>query len=185
MTPVENYLNHLDNIFEVEPLFFKNDSKQPGVAGVTSIVYKDLPEEGLITSFTYGLSLVKHEDWKLGRGELCLSVESKELAWGQVTGFLANSLRGKSPFSYGHTINFGEPIANDSEMSAFLIFAPAVIQKEHYLDINIGTDYKVNIAGLYPIYEEEIAVYNKIGLEKFWKHPDFDPFNVRRPRIKG
>jgi hypothetical protein len=185
MTPVEKYLNHLDNIFEAEPLFYKNDSTQPGIAGVTSIVYKDLPDEGLITSFTYGLSTVKHKDWKLGRGELCLSVESKELAWGQITGFLANRLRGDCPFSYGQTINFGEPIASDSEMSAFLIFAPAVLQKDQYLNVDIGTDYKVSIAGLYPIYKEEIEVYNKIGLEKFWKHPDFDPFNVNRPRITG
>lgn len=43
MTPVEKYLNHLDTIFETEPLFFKNDSQQAGIAGVTSIVYKDLP----------------------------------------------------------------------------------------------------------------------------------------------
>lgn len=185
MTPVEKYLNHLDTIFETEPLFFKNDSQQAGIAGVTSIVYKDLPEQGLITSLTYGLSTVKHDDWKFGRGELCLSVDSKELAWGQVTGFLANQLRGKCPFSYGQTINFGEPIAADSEMSAFLIFAPAVLQREQYLDVEVGTDYKINIAGLYPIYKEEIDVYNNMGLEKFWKHPDFDPFNVQRPRIKG
>ncbi len=185
MTPVENYLNHLDTIFETEPLFFKNDSRLEGVPGVTSIVYKNLPEQGLITSLTYGLSTVKHDDWKFGRGELCLSVDSQELAWGQVTGYLANQLRGKCPFSYGQTINFGEAIAPDSDMSAFLVFAPAVLQKEQYLNVDIGTDYKINIAGLYPIYKEEIDVYNHIGLEKFWKHPDFDPFNVQRPRITG
>lgn len=183
MTPIEKYLEHLDNIFQQEPEFYNNESLIEGIKGVTSIVYKNIPEEGFITAITYGLSLVKHEDWKFGRPELCISVKSENLDWGIVAGFIANRLRGKSPFCYGEVIDFGEQISKDSEMDAFLIFAPSTLQKEDYLDIDIGTDYKINIAGIYPIYSEEITIYNEIGLKEFWFHPQFDNYSVTRERI--
>lgn len=183
-TPVEKYLEHLDKIFRREPEFFKNDSLIEGLPGVSSIVYRDVPEKGYITALTYGLSLVKHPDWKFGRPELCISVESSGNAWAMVAGYVANHLRGDCPFSYGQTINFGERISEDSEMDAFLIFAPSTLDREDYLDIDVGLDYKINIAGLYPIYSEEMDVYDQIGLKAFWHHPDFDNYSVNRERIK-
>jgi len=182
-TPAERYLEHWDSIFQKEPEFFKNDSLIDGVPGVTSIVYRDIPEEGYTTALTYGLSLVKHPDWKFGRPELCISVESSNIAWGQVVGFIANKLRGDCPFSYGDTVNFGEQISDDSDMSAFFVFAPSTLNKEDYLDISIGTEYKINIAGLYPMYSGERELFHKIGLEKFWHHPDFDNYSVRRKQL--
>lgn len=44
-TPIERYLEHLDSIFQKEPEFFKNDSLISGVPGVSSIVYRDIPEK--------------------------------------------------------------------------------------------------------------------------------------------
>ncbi len=182
-TPIERYLEHLDNIFQKEPDFFINDSYIEGVAGVTSIVYKDIPEIGYITVLTYGLSLIKHPEWKNGRPELCISVESSNIAWGQVVGFIANNLRGDCPFCYGDTVNFGESISSDSDMDAFFIFAPSTLDKENCLNIDIGTDYYINIAGLYPMYSDERQIFHTIGLEKFWHHPDFDNYSVNRKRI--
>ena len=185
MTPIEKYLEHLDNIFQQEPEFYNNESLTEGIKGVTSIVYKNIPDEGFITAITYGLSLVTHPDWKSGRPELCISVESENLDWGIVAGFIANQLRGQCPFSYGEVIDFGEQISEDSEMDAFLIFAPSTLSKEDYSDVDIGADYKINIAGLYPIYSSEIAVYNEIGFEEFWFHPDFDNYSITRKKIEG
>lgn len=182
-TPVERYLEHLDNIFKKEPEFYKNDSLIEGLSGVTSIVYKDIPEKSYTTALTYGLSLVKHPEWKFGRPELCISVESSNIDWGIVAGFLANKLRGVCPFSYGQTINFHELISNDSEMDAFFVFAPSTLDKNDYLNIDIGAEYKINIAGLYPMYSDELEVYQKIGLEAFWHHLNFDNYSVRRKRI--
>jgi hypothetical protein len=123
-TPIEKYMEYLDEIFQVEPQFFMNESEIDGLQGVTSIVYENIPEKGMVTGVTYGLSLVEHEDWKFGRPELMITVDSKDIAWGQVIGFLANRLRGDCPFSYSNTINFRERISDESEMDAFLIFAP-------------------------------------------------------------
>lgn len=182
-TPAEKYLDYLDNIFQTEPEYFINDSLIDGIPGVTSIVYKDIPAIGYTTALTYGLSLIKHDEWKLGRPELCISVKSSNIDWGQVVGYIANQLRGDCPFCYGDTINFGEPISEDSDMDAFFIFAPSTLEKESYSNIDIGTDYKINITGLYPMYSYERDIFHKIGLEKFWHHPNFDNYSVNRERI--
>jgi len=51
------------------------------------------------------------------------------------------------------------------------------------LHIDIGIGYEISIAGLYPMYAEELEVFSKIGLDKFWHHPNFDLYNVNRKRI--
>ncbi len=183
-TPVEKFMAHLDRIFQTEPEYYKEESEIDGIAGVTSIVYKDIPEKGMITGITYGLSLVNHPEWKFGRPELIITVDSKDASWAQVAGYLANSLRGDCPFSYSNTINFREKISDESEMDAFLVFAPSILDKKDFANIDIGLNYKINIAGLYPIYASEMEYIEKNGLEKFWKHPNFDMYNVNRKRIK-
>ena len=183
-TPVQKFMAHLDRIFQTEPEYYKEESEIDGIAGVTSIVYKDIPEKGMITGITYGLSLVNHPEWKFGRPELIITVDSKDASWAQVAGYLANSLRGDCPFSYSNTINFREKISDESEMDAFLVFAPSILDKKDFANIDIGLNYKINIAGLYPIYASEMEYIEKNGLEKFWKHPNFDMYNVKRKRIK-
>jgi hypothetical protein len=182
--PATLYLEHLDKIFQVEPAFYKETSTIEGLPGVTAIVYRDIPEKGYTTAFTYGLSLANHPDWKLGRPELCVCVASSNDAWAHVGAYIANKLRGDCPFLYGQTINFGIPVSEDSGMDAFLVFAPSILDREDYTDIDIGEDYKINIAGLYPIYAEEIAIYEKIGLKEFWHHPGFDNYRVDREKIE-
>lgn len=138
----------------------------------------------MTTVVTYGLSRVNHEDWKFGRPELCISVESTDDAWQQVAGYLANQLRGEFAFGYGQTINFGGKISQDSDMDAFLIFAPSILEREDYLDIDIGLDYKISIAGLYPIYSRELEKIEVLGLEGFLKHPNFDLYSVKRQAVE-
>ncbi len=182
-TPVEKYLAHLDRIFQTEPEYFIEKSEKDGIAGVTTMVYKDIPEKGMITGITYGLSLGNHPDWKFGRPELIITVDSKDISFAQVAGFLANKLRENCPFSYSNTINFREKISDKSEMDAFLVFTPSILDKKDFSNIDIGLNYKINIAGLYPIYSSEMEFIEKNGLETFWKHPNFDLYNVNRKRI--
>lgn len=183
-TPAEKFMAHLDRIFQTEPEYHKEESKMDGIPGVTSIIFKDIPNKGMITGITYGLSLGNHPDWKFGRPELIITVDSKDTSWAQVVGYLANSLRGDCPFSYGNTINYREKISEESEMDAFLVFAPSILDKRDFANIDIGLNYKINIAGLYPIYASEMEYIEKNGLEKFWQHPNFDIYNMNRKRIE-
>ncbi|SFO70171.1 Suppressor of fused protein (SUFU) [Chitinophaga sp. YR627] len=182
-TPAALYLEHLDKIFQVEPAFYREASNTEGLPGLTAIVYKDIPEKGYTTAFTYGLSLGTHAEWTLGRPELCICVASDNDAWGQVAAYIANRLRGDCPFLYGQTINFGTRISEDSDMDAFFIFAPSILDREEYTDIDVGTDYKINIAGLYPMYADETDAYEKLGLKDFWHHPDYDNYSVNRKKV--
>lgn len=153
------------------------------MAGVSSLVFRDIPERGMLTAVTYGLSLASHSDWKLGRPELMLTVESEDPLWGESIAYLANRLRGDCPFSYGNTIDFQGEIHPDSEMGAFLIFAPAAARKEDYANLDIGLKYKIHVAGVYPIHTAEIKLIQDWGLERFWKHPLFNMWNPGRPSL--
>jgi suppressor of fused protein SUFU len=178
-TPAERYLAHLDEISgglepEFQPIETTSDLPR-----VTTIIYRDVPEPGHITGMTYGLSLADHEDWRLGKPELCVSVASTDISWPLAAAYLAESLRGECPFSYGNVIDFGE-ISPESAMTAFVVFAPAVLDPEYYQDIDVGGPTKINIAGVYPIHASEGEFIQEHGLEEFW-HLDWDPYDVTRP----
>ena len=78
-TRVERYLTHLDVLSGgVEPQFWPVDSTHPGHQGLTAIGYRDIPEKGLLTGITYGLSLTRQDEWRLGRPELSICVRSQD-----------------------------------------------------------------------------------------------------------
>jgi hypothetical protein len=177
----ERYLAHLDRVSgRVEPRFTRVASTQPGLHGVTVMSYDGVPEPGMLTAITYGLSLAEHPEWRDGKAELAISVRSLDPAWGLVVGHLAETLRGECPFAYGDTINLGEPVEPGSALDAFVVFAPAVLGREDYLGIDVGDALPVNIQGVYPIHQSERAFIHDQGLEAFWTR-DWDPYDVTRP----
>lgn len=180
---LNKFLEHLDGIFDREPLFHPLDSEIPGAPQVVCMTYRDVPEAGHITGVTYGLSEVPHDDWKFGRPELIITVQSLDISWPLAVADMANRLRGRCPFTYGTVINFGEKVSDDSDMSAFFVFAPSILEKEDYLDIDVGGPQPINISGMYPIYDAERAVIRERGIEHFWQHPHFDLYDVRRPMV--
>jgi len=180
----ERFLAHLDDVTDgVEPRILQAESADPSLPGVKAIIYTDLPEAGMQTTFTYGLSCVGHEDWSSGRPELCLSVESDDPAWGLAAATVGERLRGRCPFTYGDVITFGERISEESAMTGFLVFAPAVLDAQDATGIDLGDAFPVTIQGLYPIYESELDFIDERGLETFWKSFDFDFYDVRRPAV--
>jgi hypothetical protein len=66
-------------------------------------------------------------------------------------------------------------------MEGFLVFAPCILPNE-YVSVQLN-DYKIHFSQFYPIYRREVEIYEKIGLEAFWKHQDFEMFNVARSPI--
>ncbi|MDT3399498.1 suppressor of fused domain protein [Streptomyces sp. B1866] len=180
----ELYLTRLDRLSGgVEPLFLRTEPSTPGLPPVTALAYRGLPD-GLLTVLTYGLSLARHADWRHAAPELCLSVRSADLAWARALGALTENLRGTCPFTYGDTVDFGEPVAAESTMTAFCVFAPAVLDLDDCTGIDVGADGGagrdlVTIHGLYPIYEAERQFVAERGLEAFWKL-EWDPYDVRR-----
>ncbi len=94
-----------------------------------------------------------------------------------------SKLRGSCPFSYGNTINFGERICPDSPPTAFVVFAPAVVDRDDCrIDVSIpgheGHDV-IHLAGMYPIHEVERQYIAAHDLKSFWDL-DWDPYDVAR-----
>ncbi len=180
---LSKFLEHLDAIFRTEPEFFPFESKIPGSANLACMVYRDIPEADHVTGVTYGLSEVVHPSWRSARPELIISLQSTDIAWPLAVAEMANRLRGQCPFGYGDIIDFGGKISEESEMSAFLVFTPSILGPNTALGIDVGAEQPINIAGMYPIYGSECALITKMGLEQFWKHPNFDRYDVHRAAV--
>ena len=182
----EKYLTHLGRLSGgAEPAVLHVESTKPDLNGVTVITYRNLPRD-LTTALTYGLSLAAHPDWRHGRPELCLSVRSDNDVWPWALGRMAEGLRGECAFNDADVIDFGEPISPDSPMSAFVVYAPGVIDPAD-ARIDVGVDAStsgrpdvIHLVGVYPIHETERRFIVAAGLEAFWKL-DWDPYDVTRP----
>lgn len=183
MNNAELYLRHLQNVTgRAEDGILRASSPDPGLPGVSAIVYENWPEAGIITGFTFGLSVVPHPEWRLGRPELMIMMESTDRDWPFSAAYTAARFRGDCPFSYGNTINFRDRISEESELDAFIVFAPPHLDRNRQrVDLD---GYTCFIAGLYPMYSSEFELYERVGLEQFWHHPGWDPLNPRRPRIE-
>ena len=65
-------------------------------------------------------------------------------------------------------------------MTAFVIFAPTVLDRADFLNVEVGDALPINLQGLYPIHESERQWIEAHGLEAFWRL-DWDPYDVRLP----
>lgn len=184
-TPIENFLDFCDLHFKQEANYYGNKpDPELQLPGVTGIAYQNTPEAGYTCSLTYGLSRFAHPDYAPGkRHELLLMVKSLDQSWGMVTGFLGQNERGKRGFMHGETIDFGVQISDQSGLNAFLVASPAVLEPEVYQNIDIGTDYLIDLVGLYPIHSSEIPMIEEMGVEKFMNLPELDIWNLQRDSL--
>ena len=58
-------------------------------------MYPDLPEAGMITGVTYGLSCADHPEWRFGRPEFVVTVSSRDEAWPLAAAWLGERFRGE------------------------------------------------------------------------------------------
>jgi hypothetical protein len=178
----ELFLKHLQGVFGDEDAIHMADAPDGGPP-VSVFVYKNIPEKGMITGVTYGLSLCAFPAWKLSRPEMIVSVQSLDAGWPCAAGVLAADFRGKKPFRYGDVFTTDRPLTKDTKMDGFLVFAQSILA-EGFVSVRLR-GYKVRLSQFYPIYRKELAVYEKIGLEAFWKHKEFDMYDVGRKPIKA
>lgn len=180
LTNAELFVQWLDRTFGEEDTILQHECPSGGPP-VSVFVYRSIPEAGMITGVTYGLSTYDHPDWKLSRPELIVSLETTNKSWAYAAAFFAAEFRGKKRFCYGDVFTTDAPLADDTKMDAFLIFAQSLFDPEDaVVQLN---DYKVTLSQLYPIYRSEISVYEEIGLKNLWHHKDFGIYDPRREPI--
>jgi hypothetical protein len=181
MTDSEAFAAKLTGLFGREAVLRKIDSTTPGLAPVTCFIYRDVPQAGMMTAVTHGLSLADHPDWRYGKPELILTVRSADESWALAMAFIAERYRGEKSFTYGSLFSLEKPISSESPIRGFLVFVPAVLDHET-LKITLPTR-TVNLAGMYPIHAGEIELIQKTGLEEFWRQPELDLYDVTRPDV--
>jgi hypothetical protein len=177
---IELFLNHLDELMGCEgqyALITEKDERPP----VWTVSYADVPEDGMLTAFTYGLSTTEHPDWKHGRPELVVSVNSDDRNWALAAGHVVRIYRGESSFSYGTVLEVGDRPSDQSAMSAFFLFAPLVLDQSQARVVL--ADRVINFVQAYPIYEREVALVRQLGPTDFFKSPGVDWFDIRRPAL--
>lgn len=143
--------------------------------------FQDFPAKGMLTAVTAGLSNASHPDWKYGKPELCFALHTNDNSWGTAAAFIAQSFFNKKPFSYQSSFALDRPLSGDSAMNACFVYRPQFLDQEQ-IKFELP-DRTIFLAGLFPLYEEEIALYESKGTEHFWNTPGFEPFNPRRANL--
>jgi hypothetical protein len=177
----EIFIDHLRAIFGEESAIHKADAED-GRAPISVFIYKNIPDVGMITGITFGLSIYPYPDWKFARPEIIVAVKSLDIGWPCAAATFAATYRGKKRFSYGDVFTTDHPMVSDSKMEGFLLFAQGIVdESKQSVQMN---DYKIHFSQFYPIYRSELDLYSKIGLKGFWHHPGFDIYDVKRKPIE-
>lgn len=160
-------------------------SPEPAEPGrMLAITYTNT-DDGLVTSFTYGLSLSEHESWDAVRPELCIAVRIGNPGWGEAVARMAGSLRGRCPFFLGQVVSHIEPLVANSGMNCLLMAEPAIAPRGEGIRIGLseGTVERedvVEIVGAYPVYASERDFIYANGVDAFWRLGvnNYDPLRV-------
>lgn len=179
-TPLEEYAAHLsrwaDHEASVNHLITDPSAHPPAF----TFTYRNLLRDGSITGFTYGLSSVRHPQWRLGCPELCVDMRSTEPNWVMALGVIVKQLRGKRVFQYGEVVRIDPPISpKESGMSAFLLYAPSFMDQE-FTRVELP-DRVVNLVQAYPLFESEIPRLAEIGPFEFLTQEGVDFGDPTRP----
>lgn len=157
------------------------EMQSEGKPKIHILYFYDLPEKGTLTAVTCGLSNSNHPEWKHAKPELIVSLDTDDPGWGLGIGYFASAFFDEKRFSYGDIFMVDDPISNESPMNAFLVFAPSFLNQEQ-AKFELP-DRTIFLTGMYPIHEEEIELYDRIGLKEFWHADGFDMYNPRRNKI--
>jgi hypothetical protein len=157
--------------------------QSPGKPRIYVFYFDDLPEKGYTTAVTCGLSNSTHPAWKFGKPELIVTMKSRSRSWGLAAGIFASTFFDEKRFSYGDMFKLDDPISEEGEMNTYLVFAPSFLDKDAArFELK---DRIIHVAGMYPVYDEEIAIYDRIGLKAFWHSEGFEMYNPRRGRVRA
>ncbi|QBR13176.1 suppressor of fused domain protein [Sphingobacterium sp. CZ-2] len=163
-SPLEHYRDSMESVMGKKSAVFREKSVKKGLPFVYTLVFNQDTSEPLCT-FSYGASFAVTPDQK-EKVELMLQMDSEDMAWAHVVGYLANQLRGDCPFNPGEIIRFGQKISQESKLNSFVLVTPDLDGLPNpVFDGKKSTG--VHIMQLLPIYEEEVLSIARLGLPQF------------------
>lgn len=178
----QNYLDWLGQLTDgAEPRMWSADPDDDPTRRVLGLGYRNLPEDGVLTGFTYGLSLRHQAAWTTARPELSITVRSDDPTWVLALAHLAANLGDVCPFTHLSMVDMGMPITDDTRMDGFVVFAPSVLPGDT-ARVQIDDSLPVQVVGVYPCYASERELISEKGFEAFWQR-DFDAWDVHRDPV--
>ena len=179
-SPLEHYRSELERILQSSSAVFREKSVKKKLPFVYHIVFAKTEDKPL-RCFSYGLSFASHPD-QHNKVELFLQMDSTDMAWAHIVGYLANQLRGDCPFHTGEIIRIGQNISAGSELNAFVVVHPEpALYPDRIKDGRKSTGVK--LVELLPIYEQEVLTIQRLGLEEFCNRLKFSKLNPNRKAI--
>jgi hypothetical protein len=144
--------------------------------------FDDWPEPEMMTAVTFGLSNANPLEWTHGGVELMVALETQDRSWGLSAGYFASAFFNERRFAYGDIFKVDDPISNESQINTFLVFGPPFLEQDE-AKIELA-DRTVFLKGMYPLFESEIGLYERLGLTEFWNVDELDVLNPRRKPIR-
>lgn len=175
----EKYLSHLYKIFKVEPKYFKY-SDGDDFPPLHLLTYEDIPELGMMTGISSGMSMVEPVDKCNIRKELLISVFSSDPSWALAMADIAYQHRRTWRFEPGDVVRHNGKVSEESEMTSFLIWHQGVIREDH--EIICHGEWHTKIMGLFPIHDDERELIAKHGPDWLFELVD-DPCDVKRKSV--
>lgn len=180
------YIDHLVAKVGGDPQIFDVPVRVPDDGRVCAVVFRNAPELGSVTGFSYGLSLLPHPKWQACGRELSITVRSADVDWGKVPARLAGALRGMCPFERKQVLGHMRAYVDGSRMNSVVLSDPVVDFGSVCVDLNMGTgggalgSNIVEVVGVVPIYAAEREFIRRNGFDEFWAM-DWDRLDVTRP----
>lgn len=175
----EKYLEHLEKIFKVQPKYmkFSEDCEFPPFH---LLGYQDIPERGMITGITSGMSFVPDPRNENIRQELLITVESEDPSWMLAVADIGYQNRGYRSFLPGQTIKHHGAISEESAMTSFLVWHQATVRED--FEVVCLPEWHVKFMGLFPIYDDEADLIKKHGPDWLFELVS-DPCDVKRESV--
>ncbi|MES2162082.1 MAG: suppressor of fused domain protein [Pseudomonadota bacterium] len=140
--------------------------------------FKDFPVKDMLTAVTCGLSNANRPEWIHGKPELMFSLHTTDPLWGSSAALLAQNFFDTGSFAYNACFKLDTPMSSDSDMNACFVYKPPFLDGDK-IKFELS-DRTIFLAGLYPMYDEEVSLYETIGMQAFWNTPGYAPLNPRR-----
>lgn len=155
--------------------------KAQGQPRIRIFYFAHFPERGMLTAVTCGLSDAAHPDWKAGKPELMISLETRERDWGASVAYLASHYFNKQKFFYGDLFRVDAPLSKESPMTGCFIYAPSFLNPaEARFEL---PDRVVHLSGVYPLYDDEVEIARQYGIDKIWRSEAFQLYQPQRDHV--
>jgi Suppressor of fused protein (SUFU) len=155
-------------------------SEKVGQPPICCFFFDDRSRAGVSIAVTYGLSLSAHAGWGEEKPELVVCVKSLDESWGLAAAAFVERLRGEHSFADGSILMGQMALAEESEMSGFLLGSQRVFgDAGGRVELESRT---VCLRGAIPIYECETQFIERIGAAAFLERPA-DFLDVGREHI--